>query len=118
MMECTTNDNTSKEPHTQLEVEGERNTSDGNANAHVGETNINVGNPVRRPSSESKQLGSFDPYVGIEFDSDDAAKSFYNEYTRGASFSIRTSLRKGERKPPEKRGKQWEEEGKNGVLGD
>ena len=52
MMECTANNNTSEEPHIWSEVEVEHNTSYGNANAHVGETDLNVGNPVRRPSSE------------------------------------------------------------------
>ncbi|XXG46532.1 hypothetical protein AAC387_Pa02g1351 [Persea americana] len=116
-MECTANNNTSEEPHMRSEVEVEYKTSDGNANAHVGKTNLKVGNHVRRPSSESQQLASVDPYVSMEFDSDVAAKSFYNGYARGVGFSIRTSLRKGERKPPKKGGKRWEEEGKNGRNG-
>ena len=100
MMECTTNDNSSKEPHirSEVEVEVEHNTSDGNAKAHIGETNLNVGNHVRRPSSESQQPASVDPYVGMEFDSDEAAKSFYNGYARCVGFSIRTSLRRRSRR--------------------
>ncbi|XXG73505.1 hypothetical protein AAC387_Pa07g2412 [Persea americana] len=96
------------------EVKVEYNTSYGNANAHVGGTDLNVGNPVRRPSSESQQPASVDPYVGMEFDSDEAAKSFHNGYARHAGFSIHTSLRKREMKPLEKGGKRWEEDGENG----
>ncbi|KAJ8622703.1 hypothetical protein MRB53_031232 [Persea americana] len=90
MMECTANDNTSEKPHMRSEVEVEHNTSDGNANAHVGETDLNVGNPIRRPSSESQQPASVDSYVGMEFDSNEAAKSFYNGYARSPDFCIRT----------------------------
>ncbi|XXG68092.1 hypothetical protein AAC387_Pa06g1262 [Persea americana] len=103
------------------EVEVEYNTSDGNANADMGETNLNVGNPVRRPSSESQQFASVDPYVGMELDSDEAAKSFYNRYARRTGFSTCTSLRKEKRKPPKKREKRWEKEWENGgneVSGD
>ena len=114
MMECTANDNTSEEPCMRSEVEVEHNTLDGNANAHVSETDLNVGNPVRMPSSESQQPASVDPYVGMEFDSDEAAKSFHNGYARRGGFSIHTSLRKGEMKPLEKGGKRWEEEEENG----
>ncbi|KAJ8649293.1 hypothetical protein MRB53_002316 [Persea americana] len=92
-MECTANDNTSEKPHMRSEVEVEHNTSDGNANAHMGETDLNVENLVKRPSSESQQPASVDPYVGVEFDSDEATKSFCNRYARRAGFSIRTSLR-------------------------
>eukprot|EP00268_Persea_americana_P046438 TRINITY_DN4784_c0_g3_i1.p1 TRINITY_DN4784_c0_g3~~TRINITY_DN4784_c0_g3_i1.p1 ORF type:complete len:958 (-),score=147.45 TRINITY_DN4784_c0_g3_i1:597-3470(-) len=98
MMECTANDNTSEEPCMRSEVEVEHNTLDGNANVHVGETDLNVGNPVRMPSSESQQPASVDPYVGMEFDSDEAAKSFYNGYARCVGFSIRTSLRRRSRR--------------------
>ena len=82
MMECTANDNTSEEPHMRSKVEVKHNTSNGNDNAHVGETDLNVGNPVRRPASESQQLASVDPYVGTKFDFDEAAKSLYNGYAR------------------------------------
>ncbi|XXG83537.1 hypothetical protein AAC387_Pa10g1271 [Persea americana] len=120
-MECIANDNTSEEPHMRSELEVEHNTSDGNANAHVGETDLNVGNPMRRPSSESQQPASVDPYVGMEFDSNEAAKSFYNGYARSPDFCIRTSLKNREMKLPEKGGKQWEEIRENGgnrVSGD
>ncbi|KAJ8633576.1 hypothetical protein MRB53_026912 [Persea americana] len=67
-MECTANDNTSEERHVRSEVEVEHNTPDGNANAHMGETDLNVENPVRRPSSESQQPANVDPYVGMRGD--------------------------------------------------
>lgn len=94
VMECTANDNTSEEPHMQ----SEHNTTAGNADTHVGETDLNVENPARSPLSESQQPANVDPYVGMEFDSDEAAKSFYNRYAKRVGFSIRTSLRRRSRR--------------------
>ncbi|KAL2316947.1 hypothetical protein Fmac_030823 [Flemingia macrophylla] len=43
-------------------------------------------------SGSHVEVGVSEPYVGMEFDSEDAARNFYNEYARRVGFSYKVGL--------------------------
>ncbi|KAJ7964857.1 Protein FAR1-RELATED SEQUENCE like [Quillaja saponaria] len=57
-----------------------------NGNAKLSESEVNN---VENSGSHNGG-GLYEPYVGMEFDSEDAAKTFYDEYARRVGFSIKT----------------------------
>ncbi|KAJ0020923.1 hypothetical protein Pint_31621 [Pistacia integerrima] len=74
-----------------IEVEGEvghRGVSDdGDAEPNeVGEANM-----TENSSARGDDDGIMEPYVGMEFDTEDAAKTFYDEYARRLGFSSKVS---------------------------
>lgn len=87
--------NTSEESHM-----GSKHTTTvpGDANTLTGSADLIVETSVRRPSSQAEAPTNVDPYIGMEFVSDEAAKTFYNEYARHLGFSIRTNIRRRSRR--------------------
>ncbi|XP_058113501.1 protein FAR1-RELATED SEQUENCE 5-like [Magnolia sinica] len=68
--------------------------------ARMGEAFLTMETPVRRTSAESEghlnldPYASVTPYVGMEFESEEAARIFYDEYAWRTGFSIRTNFRR------------------------
>ncbi|KAJ0083481.1 hypothetical protein Patl1_30202 [Pistacia atlantica] len=74
-----------------IEVEGEMGhrgvSDDGDAEPNeVGEANT-----TENSSARGDDDGIMEPYVGMEFDTEDAAKTFYDEYARRLGFSSKVS---------------------------
>ncbi|KAI5433540.1 protein FAR1-RELATED SEQUENCE 3 [Lathyrus oleraceus] len=67
------------------EGSGNRGMENG-GDAEIGEVN-NAGN-----SGSLAEGMVFEPYLGMEFDSEDSAKTFYSEYARRSGFSSRAGL--------------------------
>ncbi|KAI9194739.1 hypothetical protein LWI28_008819 [Acer negundo] len=59
-----------------------------------GDTEPNEGvevNNAKNSSSHGDEDGILEPYLGMEFDTEDAAKAFYDEYARRMGFSSKAS---------------------------
>ncbi|XP_077238587.1 protein FAR1-RELATED SEQUENCE 5-like isoform X2 [Tasmannia lanceolata] len=71
---------------------------EGDVDASTSKADAMVGNSVGRALIESERLANFDPYVGMEFESEEAATIFYYDYAWRIGFSIRTNLRRRSRR--------------------
>ncbi|KAK1588113.1 hypothetical protein Q3G72_019946 [Acer saccharum] len=74
-----------------IQVEGDMGhrgvSDDGDAEPNEG---VEVNN-AKNSSSHGDEDGILEPYLGMEFDTEDAAKAFYDEYARRMGFSSKAS---------------------------